>query len=621
MSARIDLDRPHAHFTNLDFLTGKVIVQLNSATSISSINVKLEGESRTRLAGPRFPGSDRQDKKKIELEIHKILYKVVTVFPSADVAQHTSPTAAFTLPPGKYEYPFEFKLPFNNACSNHNSMLTNLNMAGLKLEVARDTNRHVRKTLPPSLTGLAGEAEIQYYVKATVARPQFYKENIRAFADFNFLPIEPPRPHNPNEETYARRRQEFAKWNATANKRRLSRREQTPKKDPAVDDPPTVSAEARLPNPAILTCNEPIPLRILVSRLSGNSETLLLQLLHIELIEYTAVRAHDLVRRESASWVILTRSNMNLPLGLGDGSHRSGVELNSGMWNALPLPSAIAPSFETCNISRHYEMEVRVGLGRASMGVAKACRQPELNVLPLRLAVQVYSGIAPPQALLDAMASSEKRQEDFPASPTSRHEHESPTSERPPRPATGPHAANNAPQGDIYEEAPPSYEDAMADGIGPVDGPRREYNPPNTSTTNRPSEHVTDMKTPVSSERSNERLYAHSSMSTNSAESLDMLPTTPGSHPGSLPDSPVEPPGEAKEVQLLAPPTHPEPQPSSSSPGDKKLRQKEPSSPNLVLQRVSTASDLLTVKLGVPQRKPVPGDASPSRGATPFFTS
>jgi hypothetical protein len=59
-------------------------------------------------------------------------------------------------------------------------MLTNLSRAGLKLEVARDTNRHVRKTLPPSLTGLSGVAEIQYYVKATVARPQFYKENIRA---------------------------------------------------------------------------------------------------------------------------------------------------------------------------------------------------------------------------------------------------------------------------------------------------------------------------------------------------------------------------------------------------------------------------------------------------------
>jgi len=237
-------------------------------------------------------------------------------------------------------------------------------------------------------------------------------------------------------------------------------------------------------------------------------------------------------------------------------------------------------------------------------------RQPELMVLPLRLAVQVYSGIAPPQALLDALAASEKRQDDFPASPSRRREYESPTSGRPPGPATGPHAAGNAPQGDTYEEAPPSYEDAMADGIGPVDGPRREYNPPNTSTTNRPSEHVTDMKTPVSSDRSNERLYAKSRISTDSAESLDMLPTTPGSRPGSLPDSPVELPGGANEVPPLAPPARPELRSSSSSPGNRKLHQNEPSAPNAVLQRVSTAPDF-TIKLGVPQRKPVPGDAKP----------
>lgn len=58
-------------------------------------------------------------------------------------------------------------------------MLTNLNITGLKVDLARDSNRHVKKTLPPSLTGLAGEADIRYFVKATVIRPQFYKENIR----------------------------------------------------------------------------------------------------------------------------------------------------------------------------------------------------------------------------------------------------------------------------------------------------------------------------------------------------------------------------------------------------------------------------------------------------------
>jgi hypothetical protein len=59
-------------------------------------------------------------------------------------------------------------------------MLTNLSMAGLRVEVARNSYQHVKKTLPPSLNTFPGEAEIKYYVKATVVRPQFYKENIRA---------------------------------------------------------------------------------------------------------------------------------------------------------------------------------------------------------------------------------------------------------------------------------------------------------------------------------------------------------------------------------------------------------------------------------------------------------
>jgi hypothetical protein len=45
--------------------------------------------------------------------------------------------------------------------------------------MARPTDRHVKKMLPPSLNGLPGEAEIRYYVKTTVARPAFYKENFR----------------------------------------------------------------------------------------------------------------------------------------------------------------------------------------------------------------------------------------------------------------------------------------------------------------------------------------------------------------------------------------------------------------------------------------------------------
>ena len=46
--------------------------------------------------------------------------------------------------------------------------------------MAQGAYAHVKKILPPSLGGMPGEAEIQYYVKATVQRPAFYKENFRA---------------------------------------------------------------------------------------------------------------------------------------------------------------------------------------------------------------------------------------------------------------------------------------------------------------------------------------------------------------------------------------------------------------------------------------------------------
>lgn len=70
------------------------------------------------------------------------------------------------------------QLPINNKCTANNSLLTNLN--SMRMDMVQGANAHVKKILPPSLGGMPGEAEIQYYVKATVQRPAFYKENFRA---------------------------------------------------------------------------------------------------------------------------------------------------------------------------------------------------------------------------------------------------------------------------------------------------------------------------------------------------------------------------------------------------------------------------------------------------------
>lgn len=73
MSVHIQLDQPESRcYTNLDFISGTVVLFLPHDATVSAITVKLEGESRTRLAGPKYPGYERSDKKRTELEYHKV---------------------------------------------------------------------------------------------------------------------------------------------------------------------------------------------------------------------------------------------------------------------------------------------------------------------------------------------------------------------------------------------------------------------------------------------------------------------------------------------------------------------------------------------------------------------
>jgi hypothetical protein len=254
--------------------------------------------------------------------------------------------------------------------------------------------------------------------------------------------------------------------------------------------------DARLPNPTIITCNERLPLRILVEKLSESTETVFLSMLQIELIGYTHVRAHDLNRSESSCWVIMSQSNMNIPLGEPSDPVGKEWKVPSRYWENLLLPNTVAPSFDTCNISRTYELEIRVGL---SHGVGIESIKPELIVLPLRLPVKVYSGIAPPAALLQRIATGQHKHPgtQFAASAAGGTVPLSPASFYPSTPMTPsyaqPHSlapagttstyfqppqASQIPSGADDDEAPPSYEDAMADEIAPVDGPRRDYSVP-----------------------------------------------------------------------------------------------------------------------------------------------
>ena len=482
MSVRIQLDDPHTFYTNLDFISGRIILSLSNDENVSAIVVKLEGESRTVLMRPMGPPQQPQlysrpnnQRQGIAMENHKILYKVIQVFP-----QNPSTGAlmggAYTLRGGQHEYPFRFKIPFNNGCSDPHSqqMRPGSGFGGFGLAGLQQLQyRHVRKTLPPSLTGFPGEAEIRYYVKVTVQRPSLFKENRRSAIGFKFMPIEPPRPDPTTNEAFAKRPYIFQAGLASyARKSSIFKKKPTPMSDTA----PRGEVEARLPSPAILTCNEPIPLRLIVRKLNESPEHVFLMSLQVNLIGETEVRAQDVMRTESNSWVLMSLSGLSMPIGSPSDKVRTETVVDSSLWDRIPLPNTVAPSFHTCNLTRRYELEVRVGLGYGVPGdiqvshthtfqvILLTRNQPQTILLPLAFNVEIYSGISPPAALLDAMAS------------------------RPTQPVPGRPNTNNASTADplyppqlgtpgaaIAEDAPPSYEDAMADEITPVDGPRRDY--------------------------------------------------------------------------------------------------------------------------------------------------
>ena len=90
MSVRIQLDKPQGAFTNLDQITGVVILSILGPETISAITVKLEGESRSHLAGSMGPrrNYDSFDKEGSRQEVHKVSECRLTASKYRSVSYH-----------------------------------------------------------------------------------------------------------------------------------------------------------------------------------------------------------------------------------------------------------------------------------------------------------------------------------------------------------------------------------------------------------------------------------------------------------------------------------------------------------------------------------------------------
>ncbi|OAA50736.1 Immunoglobulin E-set [Cordyceps fumosorosea ARSEF 2679] len=496
MTMRISLDNQPEFFTNLDIISGHVVLHLNRHEQIGNIVVKLEGESNTSLQPPSpfENGRDNRDgyttpNAAINTESHKILYKVQQVFPDDYHSSANNPFGSFPLPPGQHHFPFRFKMPINNACSDSHAMasLANQSLSGAGIFGSRGIRlmdgtrqlylRHVTKTLPPSLSGVYNDAEIRYYIKVTVQRPGILKENWRFQLGFKFMPIEPPRSPPRGQETFARRPFSFATRPSSPQGKQKgslfgmkSSKEKNQTDSPADMPPPPQSVElsARLPHPLVLTCNRPVPLRLIAKKLVNNPQQVYLTSFQMDLIGTTTLSAHGQVLQKSNRWIIASNPQLEVPLITPTGEVGTEIIVPDEYWSQRPLPNTVAPSFTTCNISRRYEIQVLVTL---RLGKKSSKIIPESITLPLHFATaEVFSGIEPPRELVKAATNGAFSQSELHPQLPPRHSISGPSGsaaqQAPPLPLRRPSESVPPPQAaqpEEYEDAPPSYSEAMAE--------------------------------------------------------------------------------------------------------------------------------------------------------------
>ncbi|KAG2736568.1 hypothetical protein G9P44_000658 [Scheffersomyces stipitis] len=227
----IDRSSTGGTFTNYDIIKGTITLVVTNSITLNYIQVKLEGVARTELRirndhRHRRGNRNRNQNERFIQDVHKVLYDAMIVFPPDNVRQ-VSKAKEFTLTPGNYTYPFEFKIPLNNACvklsgitnkiqynKNRNDLV--INNGNFNSEIVRNranqlvqsfsngnqsnssnnggnykqSNYHVNTQLPPSLSGIGEFANVTYFVKVTCKRASFFVPNLRAHDPFIFLPLD-----------------------------------------------------------------------------------------------------------------------------------------------------------------------------------------------------------------------------------------------------------------------------------------------------------------------------------------------------------------------------------------------------------------------------------------------
>ncbi|ODQ66405.1 hypothetical protein NADFUDRAFT_82235 [Nadsonia fulvescens var. elongata DSM 6958] len=516
-SVRIELDAgQNDTFTSLDIIKGRVCFSIPSEETISSIQVKLEGISRTVLVVPKNNEVKKRQKDKNatknSIEMHRVLYQVSTVFPPKDI-RNVNTSQKYTLKSGNYEYPFQFRIPVNSSCSNSSGssyqpsggMFESFSFTNGSLGYVRDAKNHINTSLPPSFSGLGELASVRYFLKVTVRRSSMLKINFRNYQPFIFLPIDPP-VDNSGKVAFVRREKSIAyKGSRNNNSNRIDANRNNngdsgglfksffkSKPSATSNSIPLRSNvqflfEVRYPLGIGLVPLEVLPLGLFVSfkKQPQSNDIIYLRELNFTLFATTIAASHQYSERSVVSLNFFNRTQLNIPLNMKAAAptpvdpttHLPTWELpiNPSVYHDAILPNTVAPSFKTCNIAQVYTLQIT---GKFSM------ENGPLEEVSLSTDVQIWSGIRPSEGLLRAALPARPNMNTADMATAGFSKPGAIGSEKPPpkpvRPSNGKNANGMSNEG----SALPTYDEAITNSLGPIEGPRRTYQQSDNYYTN-----------------------------------------------------------------------------------------------------------------------------------------
>ncbi|PYH76999.1 hypothetical protein BO82DRAFT_406608 [Aspergillus uvarum CBS 121591] len=339
MESQVELDKREPTYTNNDCVSGRLILNLDSPVDISQITVTLLGRSISRMEGSSHT------------ECHQLIQEAQQIFPPC--GQLDQDTSRFrTLGPKQYTFPFSVAFPTVSGCYKAHSTksLEKHSQTESALPVRGQETPHLLRRLPPCTGDRSTPAEIAYAVEANIYIGGFLKQSIKQSRQIFFCPTSSP---PPPRQSLARHRAVIIRCHQSNNV--------TTAQEVTAAIATTYHVSIELMCGAYLHLGQRLPIRVQITKVNAADHDLILNDFQAMIVEETEVRAAGQVRVQRVSRILRTVSNLRMFVCLAETPVGTAVNIPDDFWGGQLLPTAITPTFETCNVRRSYKLEVRLG--------------------------------------------------------------------------------------------------------------------------------------------------------------------------------------------------------------------------------------------------------------------